>query len=221
MGGVDVRVGRAVRAGLMGAVVAAGLCLAGCASAPTPAPPALVPLPQALADANAAHAAGDQAKAMSILDLATRQHPASPEPWLRMAQIQFDVGNYGPAITHAKEVLQRDLRSDPAQSLIAVSGLRSSAAALAALRARAPVMGTTRTEAEVLAARIRDSLREPVLVPSPTVAPEPEPPPPRRRITRPVPTGRVPGASVPSVPAAPSPTQGAGGDPFRLLKQTP
>ena len=58
---------------------------------------------------------------------------------------------YGPAITEAQEVLQRDNTDLTAQSILAVSGLRVSADALDQLRKVDEVKGSTRSEAESVA----------------------------------------------------------------------
>ncbi|AKJ28551.1 tetratricopeptide repeat protein [Caldimonas brevitalea] len=136
-------------------------------TAPKNDKPPVVDLQQTLDEANAAQQRNDNNKALSLLSEAAQAHPGSKQPWLRTAQLQFEAMNYGAAIVAAQEVLQRDTSDLTARSIIAVSGLRASAAALAHLRQANSVNGSTRTEAEVLARTIREALGEPVLVPPP------------------------------------------------------
>ena len=144
--------------------------MAACSSAPRLEQAQVVDLQQTLDQATAAQERGDIAKALSLLDEAARAHPGSKQPWLRSAQVHFDAMNYGAAIMAAQEVLQRDTSDITARSILAVSGLRVSAAALAHLRQANSVSGSTRSEAEGLARTIRDALGEPVLVPPPAAS---------------------------------------------------
>ena len=144
--------------------------MAACASAPKLDQARVVDLQQALEQATAAQERGDISRALTLLDEAARAHPGSKQPWLRSAQVHFDAMNYGAAIMAAQEVLQRDTSDITARSILAVSGLRVSAAALAHLRQANSVSGSTRGEAEGLARTIRDALGEPVLVPPPAAS---------------------------------------------------
>ena len=104
------------------------------------------------------------------------------------------------AETDAQEVLQRDVNDLTAQSILAVSGLRVSAEALAHLRKVNEVKGSTRNEAESVAKLIREALGEPILVaPQPEVVPEPVKR--SRRVVRRVAPASAP-ASAPAAPAA-------------------
>lgn len=153
--------------------MAAMAFMIGCTTSPKADAPKVVDLQQALDQAAAAQERGDITKALSLLDEAARAHPGSKQPWLRSAQVHFDAMNYGAAIVAAQEVLQRDTSDITARSILAVSGLRVSAAALAHLRQANSVPGSTRTEAEGLARTIRDALGEPVLVPPPAASTAP------------------------------------------------
>jgi hypothetical protein len=152
------------------AVLAATAFVAACSSTPKSEAPKVVDLQQSLDQATAAQERGDIAKALTLLNEAARAHPGSKLPWLRSAQVHFDTMNYGAAIVAAQEVLQRDTTDITARSILAVSGLRVSAAALAQLRQANSVSGSTRTEAEGLARTIRDALGEPILVPPPAAS---------------------------------------------------
>lgn len=200
-----------VRFAQLGALSLAAALLVGCSSAPK-APPPEPALGAMLEESRAAQQAGDTAKALSVLHAATRAHPSATAPWSRMAQIQFDAGNYGAAIVAAQEVLQRDTKDANANSLIAVSGLRASAMALQQLRQGDAVSGTTRTEAEGLARKIRESLGEVVLVPPPAVieatAPATKPTLAKRAATPPKRAADAP-ASPPANPTATTATPAA------------
>jgi outer membrane murein-binding lipoprotein Lpp len=114
--------------------------------------------------------AGHVDQAMTQLDAAIKADPATKVPWLKRALIHFDAREYGHAITQAQEVLQRDVNDLTAKSILAVSGLRVSAAALDQLRKVNEVSGSTRSEAESVARLIREALGEPILVPAVPVA---------------------------------------------------
>ena len=140
-----------------------------------------------MAAADKALKAGQLDQAMARLDAAIKADPASKAPWLKKAQIHFDAREYGQAITHAQEVLQRDLHDLTAKSILAVSGLRVGAAALEQLRHVNEVNGSTRSEAENVARLIREALGEPILVPAAAAsasAPEPVKPAVAKRLPR-------------------------------------
>lgn len=224
------------------AIVRASMCaallgLAGCASktakapapvaAPAPAPaPAVQSLQQYMQDAaNAASEGNNRERARELYRTAARQYPASKEPWTRLAEDYFESANYGQAILAAQEVIQRDPQDSIATSVLAVSGLRVSAAALKSMHDQnSKLSGGTRSEAQALAKTLRDSLGETELVPqaaapaattasdaaakSPAAKPA-KPPPVVRRVAAPGP------AASPAAPAAPN----AADDPFKILKK--
>lgn len=128
-----------------------------------PAPPSLESL---LSQAATATVGGQPEKALSVLRTATDTYPTDKKPWLQIAQINFDRGNYGEAITNALEVLQRDNADKVANSIVAVSGLRLSTKALADLAQQNNLSGTVRNEAQELAKLLRENLGETVLVPA-------------------------------------------------------
>jgi hypothetical protein len=156
---------------LVAGLAAAGLlALSACATKP-PADGAVVAptavlspaFVDAMTAAEEAQKAGNHAEALSRFEAATKADPSKKQPWLRIAQLQFDARNYGPAITAAQEVLQRDTADTTAQSILAVSGLRVSAAALDQLRKANAIVGSTRGEAQALARTLRESLGESIL----------------------------------------------------------
>src|SRR6266571_2862965 len=157
----------------------------------------------ALADADVALKAGRTDQAFALLKSAGAAYPSDKAPWLRMAQLRFDAGNYGEAIVNALEALERDPDDMLAHSIVAVSGLRVSSKALADLTQKNNLSGTVRTEAQDLAKLLRASLGEEVLVPGAGKN-----------------TARAAPARKPVVAAAPAPVPKAtssGSDPFGAL----
>lgn len=137
------------------------LLVAGCKS--TPVKPE--PVETAMSKADQAIKGGQADKAIQILQQAAHDHPASIQPQLRIAQMQYDRGNYGEAIVHATGALKREPDDLLANSIAAVSGLRVASKALADLSERNNLSGSVRTEAEDLAKLLRTTLGEEVLVP--------------------------------------------------------
>lgn len=136
----------------------------------------------AVASANAAAKAGQNDKAIGILEGAAQAYPTDKTPWIRMAQIRYDADDYGQAIVLAQQALQRDADDMVAHSITAVSGLRVASKALADLTRKHNLSGTIRSEAQDLAKLLRASLGEEILVPgttkgrTATVAPQKKPP---------------------------------------------
>ena len=149
--------------------LASALLLSACASTtPTDATavPASATLDAAMADAERSVAAGDADKAYTILRSAGSRFPAEKAPWVQIAQLKFDRGSYGDAITHALEALQRDPNDRQGNSIVAVAGLRLSTKAVADLSQQNHLGGPLRTEAQQLANLLRTTLGEEVLVPN-------------------------------------------------------
>ena len=92
------------------ACLAGALLLSACAATEPPAPkPVPAPtLAQVLSEADAAARAGQYDKAYTLLEKGGSAYPADKAPWLQMAQMKFDRGQYGDAISHALEALERD-----------------------------------------------------------------------------------------------------------------
>lgn len=183
------------------------LMLAGCATVAAPPPqPAKAPtLAQLLTEADAVAKAGQYDQAASMLQRASSAYPADKAPWLQLAQMAFDRGQYGQAVLQSQQALERDPEDNVASSIIAVSGLRLSGKALADLSRQNNLNGTVRSEAQELARLLRVSLGEEVLVP-----------PARRPAAA---ARRAAGsANAGTVPAAPAAKSGNSADPFSGLK---
>lgn len=108
---------------------------------------------------------GESDEAVIVLADLAKLNPDRKEPWGRMAKIQFDSGNYAQAIVSAEEVLQRDDTDRTAKSIRAVAGLRVASQSLADLRNDVELKGNARADAASLAAVMRETLGEDVLVP--------------------------------------------------------
>ena len=147
-------------------VLAGAALLSACA---TDSPPARAErsstLEAMMADADRALAGGQHDRAYSILKNAGAAWPAEKTPWVQMAQMKYDRGSYGEAISNALEALQRDPADRLGNSIVAVSGLRLSTKALADLSQQNNLGGSVRSEAQELARLLRTSLGEEVLVP--------------------------------------------------------
>lgn len=122
-------------------------------------------LETALAEAATAQKAGHPDQAVLLLKGAATHYPADKSPWLRIAQIKFDMANYGEAIMNALEALQRDPSDNAANSIVTVSGLRLATKSLSDLRTQNALSGSVKTEAQDLAKLLRENLGEAVLVP--------------------------------------------------------
>jgi hypothetical protein len=200
---------------LMACALAGSLVFLGaCGSTPAPVKAVMPPgYADLMASAEEAHRKGGVVEAMGFYERAAKADPSKKQPWVRIAQAQFDARNYGSAITASQEVLLRDTSDVTAKSIMAVSGLRVSAYALDQLRMANAVGGNTREEAQSLARIMRDSLGESILppaVPSTTVADKPA----VRPVAAPQPPVRRPAAAA-SIPAAtPEPKR----NPFDALK---
>ena len=156
-------------------------------------------------------------EAVAALQTVTSRFPLHAEPWVRLASLHFDAGEYGHAIVSADEALQRDPASQLAKSIRAVSGLRVATSSLVDLRAEAPLSGSTRADATRLAIVLRGTLGEEVLVPEAVPAP--------KRVTRRASAATAAaGRAVPVVRergatgGAKSSATAVNGDPFSVLK---
>jgi len=143
-------------------LAAAVAVLAGCAAGPqtVASKPTVTVGEQVFAEADAALAARQEEKAYAMLKAAGEAHPVDKRPWVKMAQIRFNAGIYGEAITHAQEALERDSDDMVAHSIVAVSGLRVASKALSDLTRKNNLNGDVKSEAQDLAKLLRASLGE-------------------------------------------------------------
>lgn len=147
---------------LFPAVVCAALLTACAGPATSPVNPQ-ASMASVLTEADAAAKAGRQDQAYAMLRSAAANAPRDKTPLLRMAQMYFDDKNYGEAIVNGQKALERDPNDILAYSLVAVSGLRVSSKALGDLSAKNGFTGSVRSEAQDLAALLRNTLKEPIV----------------------------------------------------------
>jgi hypothetical protein len=190
--------------------------LSACTFAPKVEPKEAPPAPTfetLMADAAKARQEGGIAKERETYRATAAAYPTRKEPWGKLAESYFEARDYGNAILSAQEVLQRDAADPVATSMLAVSGLRVSTAALSSLRQQQSLNSDTRAQAEDIVKSLREVLGESVLVPAPA------PPPARRTGPRP-PTPPTTAASPGTAPqgaaaaaSSPKPT-----NPFERLR---
>lgn len=120
---------------------------------------------QLLQHAQEALKSGAKVRAQKLLEDAVKTNPADKTPWIKLAQLHFDQGNYAQAVTAGQEVLARDPKEQEARSIVLVSSLRMAAKSLAEMRVMNQLTGDARMEAKKVAAILRENLGEEVLVP--------------------------------------------------------
>ena len=104
--------------------------------------------------------------AIDGFEKASRADPTRKEPWVRIAQLQFDRGNYANAIMAAEEVLQRDPDDAVADGVMTVAGFRIANQSLQRLQGRGALASdTARREAQTLADTLRATMGDAILAP--------------------------------------------------------
>ena len=157
--------------------------------------------------------AGQVDSALIAFRDAAAADPTQKEPWVRIAQLEFDRTHYARAIVAAEEAMQRDPDDIVADGILTVSGFRIANHSLQRLQGRGALASeTARREAETLANTLRETL-------GPAILAEPEPARASRRTAR---TPRSqPAASAPAqeerAPATPAPAPRSGADPFKNI----
>ncbi|WP_442965502.1 hypothetical protein [Ralstonia sp. A12] len=194
----------------------AAALITGCATS-NPGPQTDEAFKQSMSEAEAAAKGGQQDKAIELYQQIAKANPTRDDPWVRIAQLQFGSEKYPQAILAAEEALQRDGSDRQAKSILAVSGLRVARRSLQELRADSALAGDVKTDAQVLAKMLRDTLGEQVLFPGEQQATKPV----VKR--RPVVKRAAPAATEAANhggAAAPAATGGASGsaDPFGALR---
>lgn len=206
-----------LRAALVGITVST---LVGCTTMPSGLDPAQVkdlPLETVMQGVESVAAGGDKQKALALLEAAAKANPTASKPWLKMAQMHFEAGNYPAAVVAAEEASKREPGSTEAKSIALVSSLRVAVKYVSDMRVGEKLQGGVRSDAEHLARTLRETLGEQVLVP----APKAEPTEPRRRTSRTArPRATAPSAPPTAAPAARPSTESKSGsaNPFGSLK---
>lgn len=185
------------------------LGLAACSSTPKKEPPPSFDALMSRAEAQVG--VGSPDAAIAAFEEAARADPTRKEPWVRIAQLQFDRANYAHAIVAAEEVLQRDPDDLVADGVMTVAGFRIANQSLQRLQTRGALASeTARKEAETLAATLRSTMGDAILAP-------PAPAKPARKPARAV--RRAADAAAPAAPTAPSrPAPSADSDPFKNIR---
>jgi tetratricopeptide (TPR) repeat protein len=191
----------------------AAALITGCATS-NPGPQTDEAFTQSMSEAEAAAKGGQQDKAIDLYQQIAKQNPTRDEPWVRIAQLQFGSEKYPKAILAAEEALQRDNADRQAKSILAVSGLRVARRSLQELRADSALAGDVKTDAQVLAKMLRDTLGEQVLFP----AEQPARPPVKRRVTRRAAPAAEAANHGSAAPAAATGAASGGNDPFGALR---
>lgn len=191
----------------------AAALITGCATS-NPGPQTDEAFTQSMSEAEAAAKGGQQDKAIDLYQQIAKQNPTRDEPWVRIAQLQFGSEKYPQAILAAEEALQRDNADRQAKSILAVSGLRVARRSLQELRADSALAGDVKTDAQVLAKMLRDTLGEQVLFP----AEQPVRPPVKRRVTRRAAPAAEAANHGSAAPAAATGAASGGNDPFGALR---
>ncbi|KRB66313.1 tetratricopeptide repeat protein [Noviherbaspirillum sp. Root189] len=199
------------------------IVLAGCASPLPNSANDKAGLESSLAAAETELAKGRREQAVALLTEAAQAHPTSTVPWLKIANVWFEAGNYPSSILAANEVLQRDPSSQEAKSLLVVAGLRVAAGAVSGLRPNGNIGVNVRTDAENLTNSLRDVLGEKILVPGQPVETKPVVSPRPKSQVRPRPSAVVrqpvaPGGTASAASSAASGTRSTSTDPFKALK---
>lgn len=137
--------------------------LSACQQAPTRS--ALAPYDMWMANAEAGIRAQNVTSAKANFHKAAEAEPKAKEPWRRLAELDFNAQDYGPAITEAQEVLKRDPMDSTAQSVLTVSGLRVAIDALGMIHSESDPKGPAHLEAAKVAQKLRETLGQDLLAP--------------------------------------------------------
>ncbi|AXV79145.1 MULTISPECIES: hypothetical protein [Ralstonia solanacearum species complex] len=202
-------------------LASSAVLITGCAT--TSGPQSDEAFAKSMSEAEATAKGGQQDKAIDLYQQIAKANPTRDEPWVRIAQIQFGSEKYPQAILAAEEALQRDNSDRQAKSILAVSGLRVARRSLQELRADSALAGDVRTDAQVLAKMLRDTLGEQALFPADQQPAKAQPRRPRA-VKRSAPAtteaaNHGASAPAPTAPAAPAAGNGGGSaDPFGALR---
>ena len=148
------------------------VALSACSTTAPVKPTVKMPLDQAMTKATEASRAGQKEQALKMLEQASTDYPTDKNPWVQKAQIKYEGGQYGEAILDAQQVLARDPTDKVANSIVAISGLRLSTAAIADLVRQNNLTGSTRSESQELAKLLRESVGEKELFTQPVKPPK-------------------------------------------------
>lgn len=180
----------------------------GCALNQSKPKPVAHPYERLMQEADARHKAQDVDGAKALYSKAAAADPTRENPWDKLAQINFQQENYGHAIVDAQEVLRRNPTNTDAENILTIAGLRVAVDALGRLHDESNQKGPAHLEAEKLAAKMRETLGQDLLVP-------PETKPVKRRSSRRHRAAPTPPAST--APTAAPAAAPASDNPFQAL----
>lgn len=177
---------------------------------------------QFMQQADALDKAHDIEGAKALYHKAAAADPTQAHPWYQLAQLNFDQKNYGRAIVNAQEVLKRNPSDSGAESILTIAGLRVAVEALSNLHDESDANGPAHVEAEKLAAKMRQTLGQNVLIPPAEKKPKHRH---RRKThhyhhTKPTSTSKTKAAPKPQPTASteqPKPPAASGLNPFQSL----
>jgi tetratricopeptide (TPR) repeat protein len=133
----------------------------GCVSNPPAAPTGEQGLAALLVKANGAEAAGQKEQAVNLWKQATTAYPAAKEPWAKLAQFQYDAGQYADAALSAQQVLTRDSADDHAHELMTRASLKLAALSAGELARQKDVSAMLRADTQDSMRQLREALAEP------------------------------------------------------------
>lgn len=133
------------------------------ACATTPKAPAVPPYDLYMAQGESSIRAQDVVKAKASFRKAADADAGAIQPWVRLAELDFNTQDYGPAITEAQEVLKRDPANGTAQSILTVAGLRVALDALGMIHRESDPKGPAHMEAAKVAQKLRETLGQDLL----------------------------------------------------------
>ena len=184
--------------------------LAACESTPKKA---VIPFEVSMENAEAQVSTAGADAAISAFEVAAKADPTRKEPWVRIAQLQFDQSRYARAIVAAEEVLQRDPDDLVADGVLTVAGFRIANESLQRLSGRGALASeTAQREAQTLVTTLRSTMGDAILETG-----KPKARLPVRPATRQAGTGRRSGTTTPATPPPARPARAAGADPFQNI----
>ena len=138
--------------------------LSGLAACETTAKKEAIPFDVSLANAEAQVSTAGADAAISAFEVAAKADPTRKEPWVRIAQLQFDQNRYARAIVAAEEVLQRDPDDLVADGVLTVAGFRIANESLQRLDGRGALASeTAQREAQTLVTTLRSTMGDAIL----------------------------------------------------------
>ena len=184
--------------------------LAACESTPKKT---AIPFDISMANAEAQVSTAGADAAINAFEVAAKADPTRKEPWVRIAQLQFDQNRYARAIVAAEEVLQRDPDDLVADGVLTVAGFRIANESLQRLEGRGALASeTAQREAQTLVTTLRTTMGDAILETGKPKARQPA----RQQTRSTAGSGRRTTAPAATQPP-PRPARPTGADPFQNI----